>query len=279
MSEIGVLFGLVILGVLFQGILAGRAVNARRNKQIRLIESNHGSRVITMIHRQDTGRIVGIPTSKMINLEDAQTIIEGIQSTPKDRPIDLILHTPGGMVLAAMQIARAIRAHPGKVTVYVPIYAMSGGTLLALAADEVVLGEFSVLGPVDPQLGGVPAASFLAAREAKDINEVGDLTLVVADVSEKAIEQVRSGIVELLLDRVGQEKAVAIAEKMATGTWTHDYGITASEAEELGFPVRVGMPNEILKLMTLYPQPVQMSSSVEYLPVREPRRPFGESPF
>ena len=277
MEVFGLLLWLVIVNILFQGMLAGRSVNANRMRQIGLIEKKNGSRVITMIHRQDTQRIVGVPTAKMINLEDAQTVIEGIQSTPKDRPIDLILHTPGGMVLAAMQIARAVKAHPGKVTVYVPIYAMSGGTLIALAADEIVVGEYSVLGPVDPQLGGVPAASFLAAREAKSINEVGDLTLVIADVSEKAINQMKTGITELLRDRMGEEKAVALATKMATGTWTHDYAITASEAKELGLPVRVGMPDEVLKLMTLYPQPIQKTSSVEYLPTRELPRLFGST--
>ena len=101
-----------------------------------------------------------------------------------------------------MQIARAIKAHPGKVTVFVPIYAMSGGTLLALAADEVVMGEFSVLGPVDPQVAGLRAASFVAAREAKNINDINDLTLVAADLSEKAIHQVQKGIIEILRDRV-----------------------------------------------------------------------------
>jgi hypothetical protein len=58
---------------------------------------------------------------------------------------------PGGLVRAAMQIAGALEAHRAKVTVYVPVYAMSGGTLLALATDETVLGEFSVLGLIDPQ--------------------------------------------------------------------------------------------------------------------------------
>ena len=66
-----------------------------------------------------------------------------------------------------MQIARAVEAHPAKVTVFVPVYAMSGGTLIALAADEIVLGEFSVLGPIDPQILGLPAASIVKASEAK----------------------------------------------------------------------------------------------------------------
>ena len=100
--------------------------------------------------------------SRHIDLEDAQTIIAAIKETPPDVPIDLVLHTPGGLVLAAMQIARAVEAHPAKVTVYVPVYAMSGGTLIALAADEIVLGEFSVLGPdrsADRRASRPPASS------------------------------------------------------------------------------------------------------------------------
>ena len=89
-----------------------------------------------------------------------------------------------------LQIARAVEAHPAKVTAYVPVYAMSGGTLIALAADEIVMGEFSVLGPIDPQILGLPAASIVRARDSKPIADVFDLTLVLADVGEKAVAQV-----------------------------------------------------------------------------------------
>ncbi len=74
----------------------------------------------------------------------------------------------------------------------------------------------------------------------KNINDVNDLTLVVANLSEKAIHRVKNGIIEILRDRVGEEKAVAMAEKMATGTWTHDHGITASEAKSWAFPCESG---------------------------------------
>ena len=94
----------------------------------------------------------GFAVSRHIDLEDAQTIIAAITDTPEDMPIDFVIHTPGGLVLAAMQIARAVEAHKAEVTVYVPVYAMSGGTLIALAADEIVLGEFWVLGPIDRRL-------------------------------------------------------------------------------------------------------------------------------
>jgi ClpP class serine protease len=126
----------------------------RRAQAIRAVEKEHGTRVITMIHRQERRSLFGFAVSRHIDLEDAQTVIAAIKDTPDDTPIDLIIHTPGGLVLAAMQIARAVEAHPAKVTAYVPVYAMSGGTLIALAADEIVMGEFSVLGPIDPQILG-----------------------------------------------------------------------------------------------------------------------------
>ncbi len=262
----------ILLGILaLQPLLTGRWYGMRRAQAIRAIEQGHGTRVITMIHRQEKAGLFGFSVGRHIDLEDAQTIIAAIKETPPDLPIDLVLHTPGGLVLAAMQIARAVEAHPAKVTVYVPVYAMSGGTLIALAADEIVLGEFSVLGPIDPQIAGLPAASIVKARDSKPISEVFDLTLVLADVSEKALAQVKRGAVELLTPRLPQAVAEALAEKLAGGHWTHDYALTAKEAAELGLPVKVAMPTDVLELMKLYPQPVQRSG-VEYLPIDLPRQ-------
>ena len=262
----------VLLGLLaLQPLLTGRWFGMRRAQAIRAIEKAHGARVITMIHRQEKAGLFGFTVGRHIDLEDAQTIIAAIKETPSDVPIDLILHTPGGLVLAAMQIARAVEAHPAKVTVYVPVYAMSGGTLVALAADEIVMGEFSMLGPIDPQIGGLPAASIVKARDSKPISDVWDLTVVLADVSEKALAQVKKGAVELLTPRMEQAAAEALAEKLAGGHWTHDYALTAAEAAQIGLPVKVGMPSDVLELMKLYPQPVQRSG-IDYLPIDIPRQ-------
>src|SRR5215510_6970262 len=123
----------VLLGLLaLQPLLTGRWYGMRRAQAIRAIEQANGTRVITMIHRQEKAGFFGFAgVGRHIDLEDAQTIIAAIKETPSDVPIDLILHTPGGLVLAAMQIARAVEAHSAKETVYVPVYAMSGGTLIA----------------------------------------------------------------------------------------------------------------------------------------------------
>ena len=268
--DFSTLLWILLAFLALQPILTGRWFGYRRAQAIRAIEKAHGTRVITMIHRQEQRSLFGFAVARHIDLEDAQTIIAAIKETPRDVPIDLILHTPGGLVLAAMQIARAVEAHPAKVTVYVPVYAMSGGTLIALAADEIVLGEFSVLGPIDPQIMGFPAASIVRARDSKQIDHVFDLTVVLADVGEKALAQVKKGAVELLTPRMEQAAAEALADKLAGGHWTHDYALTAEEAASLGLPVKVGMPAEVLELMKLYPQPVQRSG-VEYLPIDVPR--------
>lgn len=122
-----------------------------------------GARVIVMIHRQEALALLGIPLFRYINIGDAEELLRAVRMTPPDRPIDLILHTPDGLVLASEQIARALCNHPAKVTVFVPHYAMSGGTLIALAADEIVMDPHAVLGPGDPQLGEYRAASILRA--------------------------------------------------------------------------------------------------------------------
>ncbi len=265
------MFWIMIALLALQPLVMARLFAMRRAQAIRAIEVERGSRVITMIHRQESRSLFGMNVSRHIDLEDAQTIIAAIKETPPDVPIDLVVHTPGGLVLAAMQIARAVEAHKAKVSVMVPVYAMSGGTLIALAADEIVLGEFSVLGPIDPQIAGLPAASIVKARDSKPVASVFDLTLVLADVSEKALAQVKKGAVELLTPQMEQGKAEALAEKLAGGHWTHDYALTAQEAAELGLPIKVGIPPTVLELMKLYPQPVQRSG-VEFLPVDLPRR-------
>jgi ClpP class serine protease len=251
-----------------QPVLRQRMLEAMRTRKIAQIERDRKSRVILLVHRQETMRLLGFPLMRYIDVNDSEDVLRAVHMTDDDVPLDIVLHTPGGLVLAALQIARAIRAHKGKVTVFVPHYAMSGGTLIALAADEIVMCRHSVLGPIDPQVGQSPAASLLKVIEQKPIVEIDDQTLVLADVGRKAIAQVKAAAKELLTDKMPEDKAEALAEKLSSGKWTHDYPISPEEAKDLGLPVSTEMPDAVLELMTLYPQPVRsQGGGVEYLPV------------
>ena len=241
-----------------------------RARLIARIEKLRGSRVILLVHRQETMSLLGFPLMRYIDVNDAEEVLRACELTDPDVPLDIILHTPGGLVLAALQIARAVRHHKGKTTVFVPHYAMSGGTLIALAADQIVLSRHAVLGPVDPQVGQYPAASLLQAVSRKPIAEVDDETLILADIGEKAIKQLREAVESLLGRSVSPEKARELAARLSAGTWTHDYPITLEEAQQLGLNVSSDMPAQVLQLMSLYPQPVRRQPSVEFLPA--PRR-------
>jgi ClpP class serine protease len=250
-----------------QPIIKQRLLEASRKRMIGLIEGERKSRVVLLVHRQETMSLLGFPVFRYIDINDSEEVLRAIHLTDPEIPIDLVLHTPGGLVLAATQIARAIFKHKGKVTVFVPHYAMSGGTLLALAADEIFMCEHAVLGPVDPQLGEYPAASILKAAHQKPIAEVDDKTLILADQAEKAIAQMRHEVAELVADKFPGEKAEEIAKLMTSGTWTHDYPITCERARELGLRVNSDMPENVLRLMQLYPQPMRRQPSVEYVPL------------
>ena len=253
-----------------------RLLNSARRNLIRKIEKANGSRVITLIHRQESVAFLGIPISRYIDIDDSEAILRAIKLTPDDLPIDLVVHTPGGLVLATEQISHALTRHKARVTVYVPHYAMSGGTLLAMAADEIVMDENAVLGPVDPQIGEFPAASIIATVEAKPIAEVDDRTLILADVARKAMTQVHDLVVEILeANGMGDEQAHAVADTVSRGKWTHDYPIFLDEAKALGLPVRGGLPEDVYKLMELYPQQSQRRPSVEYIPMPYRREPTG----
>ncbi|MGZ5544716.1 MAG: SDH family Clp fold serine proteinase, partial [Limisphaerales bacterium] len=157
------IFWLFFMLSALQPIIKQKLLEASRKRMIGLIEQERKSRVVLLVHRQETMSLLGFPLFRYIDINDSEEVLRAIHLTDPEIPLDLVLHTPGGLVLAATQIARAIFKHKGKVTVYVPHYAMSGGTLLALAADEIVMCEHAVLGPVDPQLGEYPAASILKA--------------------------------------------------------------------------------------------------------------------
>jgi ClpP class serine protease len=267
---IGDIFWIFLMMSMLQPWLRQRMLESARKRLMHRIEKQRGSRVILLVHRQETMSFLGFPVFRYIDIDDAEEVIRAINMTDENLPIDLVLHTPGGLVLASLQIARAIRAHKAKVTVFVPHYAMSGGTLIALAADEIVMQNHAVLGPVDPQLGEYPAASLIKVIKKKDVNKVDDKTLIMADLGEKALEQIRSEVTELLGDKMPADKANSLADKLSQGTWTHDHPLSLKEARELGLPAGGEMPDEVYQLMALYPQPTQRQQTVQYVPT-----PYG----
>ncbi len=195
-------FWVFVILTTLQPMLRQKLLDMNRLRLLTRFEKSRGSRVIALVHRQETMSFLGFRVMRYIDVHDSEEVLRAISLTDLESPIDLILHTPGGLVLAAGQIAQALHRHRGKVTVFVPHYAMSGGTLIALAADEIVMDHNAVLGPVDPQLGPSPAASVLVVLDKKEPKDIDDQTLILADVSRKAIAQLRAAVRALLAERM-----------------------------------------------------------------------------
>src|SRR5438309_2541288 len=260
----------LLLAVVILLQLTGSRGGADRQRAAALgqFERERNSRAIAMIHRQEGASLLGVPVVGSISIDDSEAVLRAIRLTPPEQPIDVILHTPGGLVLAAEQIAKALVERKGKVTVFVPHYAMSGGTLIALAADEIVMDANAVLGPVDPQIGDMPAASIVKAVGIKGPRNVSDEMLVLADIAQKARVQVASFVVQVLLKHMPEKQALQVATVLSEGRWTHDFPITVEAARLLGLKVSTEMPRTVYDVMDLYPQGGGIKPSVWYVPLR-----------
>ena len=274
-TAVKILLGLMAAWLVIGQYFGSSRAESARSSLLDRFQQQRNSRVIAMIHRQETVSLFGVPVSNSISVDDSEAVLRAIRLTPPDRPIDLILHTPGGLLLAAEQISKALVDHKGKVTVFVPHYAMSGGTLMALAADQIVMDPNAVLGPVDPQIGDMPAASIIRAVELKKPPAVGDEMLVLADMAVKARLQTTTFVVEVLLKHLPKEKAISLATVLSDGRFTHDFPIMVESARELGLPISTDMPPIIYELMDLYPQTGAGRPSVFYVPLR---RTFSDRP-
>jgi ClpP class serine protease len=271
--DLGIVFWLfLLLAIFLWPQYKMKALQATRLELMKRCEKKIGCRVITLIHRQERIGLFGIPFYRYIDIEDSEQVLRAIRMTPPDMPIAIIIHTPGGLVLAATQIALALKEHKAKKIAIIPHYAMSGGTLIALAVDEVWMDPNAVLGPVDPQIsdqrhGVIPAASLLRTIKERGKDKVREEYLILGDIAEKAVSQMERLVYTLVVDKMGEEKARELAKIMVEGRWTHDYPITVEEARSLGINIKTEIPEEVYKLMELYPQPAAIRPSVEYVPM------------
>jgi ClpP class serine protease len=156
---------------------------------------------------------------------------------------------------------------------------MSGGTLIAFAADEIVMDPYAVLGPVDPQLmegnASYPAVSILKVLETKKIDQVDDQTIIIADEAKKAMSQNESLVRKILAARYPEQTVNKIVDELVSGKYTHDIPITADHALAMGMKVSTEVPGEIYDLMHLYKMGTTTKRpGVEFVPSRW--RPAGK---
>lgn len=227
---------------------------AWRQSIIEDLERERGTKVITMIHKKELWTEHGQDSE--IGIEDTVKVLMEIQKTPKDKPIDMIIHTLGGYAVAAQMMAMAIKFHPAKVTVMVPFYAMSGGSLMSLAAGEIRMEKYSVLGPVDPQIptpGGMhPAGALATLMKTKPIQTISDKMVILAETGNLEIENAKAFVMWLLEGKMDKQQAESVADFLARGYMSHATPITLDVARSLGLNVVEGVPDKVYELFKTF---------------------------
>ena len=227
---------------------------AWRQRIIEGLERERGTKVITMIHKKELWTEPG--EDPEIGIEDTVKVLMEIQKTPPNKPIDMIIHTPGGYAVAAQMMAMAIKFHPAKVTVMIPFYAMSGGSLMSLAAGEIRMEKYSVLGPVDPQIptpGGMhPAGALATLMKTKPIQTISDKMVILAESGNLEVENAKAFVMWLLEGKMDEQQAERVADFLARGYMSHATPITLDVARTLGLNVVEGVPDKVYELFKTF---------------------------
>lgn len=145
------------------------------------------------------------PFLTQISPEDINGFKASISGLDFNKPLTLILHTPGGVMAATETIVEYLRSKFSYMEVIVPVYAMSGGTMMALAANKIVMGRQSQLGPIDAQLAtqqgiSMSASSILAQFEkakeeiAKDKATAAVWAPVLSTIGPSLIQQAQNSL-------------------------------------------------------------------------------------
>lgn len=208
----------------------------------------------------------GPPSQLSVTTADMTGFMEVCSNVTDSKQLDLFLHSPGGDGEAADQICAYLRSQFDHIRAIVPLYAMSAATMMALAADEILMGAHSQLGPIDPQLTietseGSRSASAQAIqdqferaqRECEDPKKLAawlpilrwyapGLLASCDHAAERSKQIVRAALERYMFakDDDGAEKAAAAAEWFGNAAefLSHGRPVRREEAREHGIEVK-----------------------------------------
>lgn len=228
------------------GVPTKDEILARRARLIRELEQERGSRVLQLIHRKEPWS--ASDEDPEIVLEDSEVILQQVRETPRDKPIDFIIHTEGGLAFAADLIAMALKYHPAKVTVMVPFYAMSDGTYIVLAADEIMMQKCSILAPCEPIVDDMQANLIMGILKRKPIETISDGTILLAEAARMETDNAREFVKWLLSDKMNEEQTAQVANFLTGGFMASSTPITLDVARAIGLNVVEGVPEKVMQL-------------------------------
>jgi hypothetical protein len=208
----------------------------------------------------------------LIDDEAPQMVYEHLRRLGRVRRLDLVLATHGGSATAARRLALLLHDYTDHLTVLIAHRAWSAGTLLAMAAHELVLGPLAELGPLDPRIGSLSNAdsgpSMVSSEDVRAFRRMAEdwfgvdrdedrlqvLALLAQRVfppslgtfyrAEQLTRQLAGELLAYHLPDADSATRQAVVDQLVSGYHAHDYAITRTQARELGLRVTYPEPLE-----------------------------------
>ncbi len=192
-------------------------------------------------------------SSSMINRRTLEKVQEALTKF-EGKDFNLILYTPGGEIFSAMYISRLLKKYEGNIKSFIPTFAMSGGTLLALSTDEIFMNEYSCLGPVDPQLGSL--FKFGSAKAWKEIvkfkgKKAEDSSISMKMMGEQYTKSIKENISELIGSKMNNKDKKELVKLLVSGDVEHGMNITKEMLQSIGLKIGEIQPKMSTKLNKL----------------------------
>lgn len=231
----------LILGSFFLFFFFGQLIGEKIDNTfvkltIKKIKRATGRNVVFIKHTSS-----GMFNQSMIDQKTATKLYEAMAEF-KGKDFDLILHTPGGEVFSALMISRILKQYPGKIRTIIPQFAMSGGTLLALSTDEIIMNETACLGPVDPQLGSL--FKFGSAKSWDKIvkfkgKRAEDQSISFALEGDKYTRTIRNHLMDTIDFGMKTKDKEELATFLTSGGVEHAYSLTPDRLRKMGLPIKI----------------------------------------
>ena len=240
------LLGSLFVVYIFFGMFKEQIFTSMIKLKLRRIAIRTGRNVLLIKHtRQDLFNMSMIDQNTLMKVSKAMQEFGG-------KPFDLFIHSPGGDVFASFFISRLFKEYPGQIRTFVPIYSMSGGTILALSGDEIYMNSTSCLGPVDPQLGNL--FKFGSAKQwdyimKKKGTKAEDSTFSMALMGRQYTKSIANHVDDLLDGKMSQKNKGNFVRFLTSGEVEHAYNLTANQLIKLGLKIN-NIPEDINRFIT-----------------------------
>lgn len=189
-------------------------------------------------------------------------LAELLPETDCEKPIHLMLASPGGDGEVAVRLVRAMQARSSELTIIVPDMAKSAATVMCLGADKILMGPASDLGPIDPQFQ-LPNGRLVSAKEIEAaVNRaeqrvqaspdtfplyaglLTDVNMLMVEQAHSALERSYSLMSEALMcARRSDEEAESLAKQLrgplVDDPTVHAATVGPETARKLGLPVHL----------------------------------------